>query len=204
MRKRTCFTLIELLIVIAIIAILASMLLPALNRARDVARRSGCANNLKQQGMAMLAYTGDNREYYTPNWDGTYSWLQLLAPYLGLAQTPASAWRESKPFTCPAATTPAGNYIDYGINSAAYGIAYGSRSITLAQVRQAAATLVLMDRDSSDGTHVSADSHLTFRHLQTANYLFADGHVTSILIRGVNGRWWYADKSACPYNFDFQ
>ena len=63
------FTLIELLVVIAIIAILASFLLPALSSARERARTTTCASNLRQHGMSVQMFAAEN-DGYLPIWTG--------------------------------------------------------------------------------------------------------------------------------------
>jgi prepilin-type N-terminal cleavage/methylation domain-containing protein/prepilin-type processing-associated H-X9-DG protein len=66
MRRAKGFTLIELLVVVGIIAILAAILLPALSRAREAARRASCQSNLKQLGIIHKMHAGENSGYFPP------------------------------------------------------------------------------------------------------------------------------------------
>jgi prepilin-type N-terminal cleavage/methylation domain-containing protein len=82
-RSKRGFTLVELLVVIAIIGILVAMLLPAVQAAREAARRSQCTNNLKQLSLAMLTYHQAVGKFPPPGISSNQvSWLVLILPYL--------------------------------------------------------------------------------------------------------------------------
>jgi len=106
--KRTGFTLIELLVVIAIIAILAAILFPVFAKAREKARQSSCASNLKQLGLAFLMYSQDYDErlpsYRMANSSPgcQINWWNQIPPYV----------KNTQIFICPSTqfSYPSGGY----------------------------------------------------------------------------------------------
>ena len=83
-RRAAGFTLVELLVVIAIIAVLIALLLPAVQKVREAANRTRCANNLKQLGVAIHNYH-DVESLLPParlNYNGGVSWAVLVLPYI--------------------------------------------------------------------------------------------------------------------------
>jgi prepilin-type N-terminal cleavage/methylation domain-containing protein/prepilin-type processing-associated H-X9-DG protein len=81
--KKRAFTLVELLVVISIIALLLAMLMPALGRARDMARKTRCGHNLRQIGLAVQLYSQDYTGFHIPNYiPYRCDWSTIVMSYL--------------------------------------------------------------------------------------------------------------------------
>lgn len=188
MNQKKGFTLIELLVVIAIIAILAAILFPVFAKAREKARQSSCASNLKQIGLAINSYKQDYDETYPLNYsayDGNgsrmftgpscsyrgYWWIDELVPYV----------KNEQLWMCPSGRGNVGNnngwcMVDFPRSYNYAGTASGAKD---ADVKLPSETYIAADGASQAFVpQCCADNVcVAYRHSDMFNGLFFDGHV---------------------------
>jgi prepilin-type N-terminal cleavage/methylation domain-containing protein/prepilin-type processing-associated H-X9-DG protein len=108
--RPAAFTLIELLVVVGIIAVLISLLLPALTNVRAASQRTKCLSNLRQIYMALYMYNTENKYKLLPEWTGTHiapTWHYMIKPYLGQTLNSPTIGNEemrNEIFSCPSAS----------------------------------------------------------------------------------------------------
>ena len=127
MSKRRAFTLIELLVVIAIIAILAAILFPVFAKAREKARQSSCASNVKQIGLSIIQYLQDYDELYPVYNVSNLGCLVVAKPYV----------KNDQVYTCPSS-----NQATYGVN---YTSLFNGGTLNNAQVTVPAQCIMVVD-----------------------------------------------------------
>ncbi len=203
---RCGFTLIEILIVVAIIALLAAILFPAFSRVREGARRSSCLSNTKQIGLATMQYAQDYDEtmvnvytYYGPGLTNCARWQDMLQPYLKSyavvacpsQNTPTSYATNRPPGTPnPLLTSYGGNNITANAGGAALFPPLRANKNppflpgrALAALEEPSTTILFTDVTAGAGeffdwnhTDLGNNSQVDKRHLEGANFTFADGH----------------------------
>lgn len=219
------FTLIELLVVISIIAILAAMLIPALNKARERSRAVACVSGLKQVLLGQLGYLNDSDDIF-PALDyggaGNRPWPAAIYPYIANRE-PVYIYGvyqfldKTTPYQCPSQKVwlQSAGYISYGYNHNALGTSsyagtsyYGcpvSYPVKLGKIRKPGSQLVFaeswynstsLDGRSSGSYKLDGQTYLCFRHDRRCNSAYADGHVTP-----EKQDWlWLSDSRYYPFN----
>jgi prepilin-type N-terminal cleavage/methylation domain-containing protein/prepilin-type processing-associated H-X9-DG protein len=184
------FTLVELLVVMAIIAVLGGLLLPAFTRALAQGRGASCISNLRQWGIATHEYAADNADFLPP--DGAPNGASTEAGwYVDLARTLAAVpyhevpWRTNPAVTLPRSVwlCPANrrrsngiNLFHYCLNENVNGQGTG-RQIRLGNVPDPALTVWMFDNGRLAAVASLNNPH-TNLHSGGCHFLFLDGHVT--------------------------
>lgn len=203
--RRAAFTLIELLIVIAIIALLATILFPVFARARENARRAACQSNLRQIGLGFSQYIQDNDEHYPLN-----AWCPAWAPGCAAASPPTpdrpTLWfhaldpyvKSVQIHNCPTSpyqvqyTDSTGHWVYNSGSSYGWNVYWDPTvggevtpfdGLNAAAVPDPAGTLLAGDANGYyrmsgyTDDYVVNSSGVSARHFEGSNILWADGHV---------------------------
>ena len=207
-RKIQRFTLIELLITIAILAILAGMLLPALNSARNKAHSIACLGNLRQMGIVWVNYSLENGDWtiytYGSPWDGVLEVSHWPVPMeYGLREKNSKKKEFSPVLRCPGvdpetAFTNDSSAAPKPISTYAYNYFFGNNSSTdpaqamkrLVKAASPGEFAIFADGKPKDRPRVfkiqdrnGLMSYLSPHHpAMQSNHLFADGHAQGISI----------------------
>ena len=179
--KRNAFTLVELVVVVAVIAALAWLLFPVMHHPSENAPRSSCQSNLRQINLGYLQYVQDYNDKF-PITTTNQGWFGALQPYL----------KSEALFQCPSEKLRArDNLTDYWFNRRLAGV-------EMKEIDFAALTFLSGDGEPSDDPNISIQSlpprwsekidAPARRHLDGANYGFADGHV----------KWFKPETLAAP------
>ncbi len=196
---RSAFTLSELLVVMASIALLAAMLVTALGEAREKARAVECAGNLRQWGLAYRMYADDHHDFLPRRGQGVQvlaqinrpeDWFNALPVYFGLTSFQSMAMNRATPaahsrplFICPTAENPGGKYfLPYGMNMnlSPWNLPL---AVKLSEVVKPVCVVAMADAPGPyASTYPSTQPYgIVARHAGRINLLFLAGQVQSFV-----------------------